>query len=98
LREKDNKNLLDEEEFLTSKEVADLFRISSRMAQILAQEGDLPAVRIGKRWRYPTNQIKLVKEGKWQKEASTDGKGQKPGGSDTGTPTDGLYENLLGQK
>jgi len=51
-------------DYLTTAEVAKLLRISSSTAQRMAREGRLPAVKVGKLWRFPSQstEIFLYKE------------------------------------
>lgn len=51
-------------DYLTTAEVAKLLRISSSTAQRMAREGRLPAVKVGKLWRFPaqSTEIFLFKE------------------------------------
>jgi len=38
--------------FLTTEEVIDVLRVNSRTVYRLIQTGDLPAVRVGRQWRF----------------------------------------------
>ncbi|MBK8130734.1 MAG: helix-turn-helix domain-containing protein [bacterium] len=41
------------EEYLTTAEAATLLKVSRGTVCLLAREGSLPAVRVGKQWRIP---------------------------------------------
>ena len=43
---------------LTTSEVANILRVSDRTVQLLADKGELPAVRVGKRWRFTREVIR----------------------------------------
>ena len=43
---------MNDDKYLKPKEVAALFRISERQVTRLAERGDLPAVKVGSRWRF----------------------------------------------
>ena len=43
---------------LTTREVANILRVSDRTVQLLADKGELPAVRVGKRWRFTREVIR----------------------------------------
>lgn len=43
---------------LTTREVANILRVSDRTVQLLAEKGELPAVRVGKRWRFTREVIR----------------------------------------
>ena len=43
---------------LTTREVANILRVSDRTVQLLADKGELPAVRVGKRWRFTRGVIR----------------------------------------
>lgn len=43
---------------LTTSEVANILRVSDRTVQLLADKGELPAVRVGKHWRFTREVIR----------------------------------------
>lgn len=43
---------------LTTREVANILRVSDRTVQLLADKGEIPAVRVGKRWRFTREVIR----------------------------------------
>lgn len=45
--------------YLTPKELADRFKISQRQATHLARIGTLPAIKIGRLWRFPVKEIEI---------------------------------------
>lgn len=49
-------------EFVDAAHVADMLRLGRRAVILMAQRGDLPAVRIGRRWRFhlPTLRSRLA--------------------------------------
>lgn len=49
-----------EHEILTVKEVAELLRTSEQNVRRLADRGDLPGTRIGKRWRFNRQAIESL--------------------------------------
>lgn len=93
----EKKSVLDDHEFLTCSEVAELLRISKRMAQMLAKDQKLPAVQVGREWRFPTSQLRKMREGSWPGQ-STSEKGAASGTSGIVTPAGSSYDDLLGQK
>jgi excisionase family DNA binding protein len=40
------------ERLLTTREVAQMLRVSVRFVQLLASRGSLPAIRVGRLWRF----------------------------------------------
>ncbi len=43
--------------FLTTEEVIDFLRVNARTVYRLIQTGDLPAVRVGRQWRFRRNDL-----------------------------------------
>lgn len=43
---------------LTTSEVANILQVSDRTVQLLADKGVIPAVRVGKRWRFTREVIR----------------------------------------
>jgi excisionase family DNA binding protein len=65
------------EEYLTTAEAANLLKVSRSTVTLLAREGRLPAVRVGKQWRIPHEAPEL-----WlyrQKQAALRGKSSSKG-------------------
>ena len=61
---------------VTAKELSDLFKVSDSTIYNLAQNGSLPAIRIGGAWRFDLDEIfPLLKEKK--KEDGVSGSGEK---------------------
>lgn len=45
-------------DFLKAAEVASVLGVSSRMVTRLAERGEIPAVRIGRAWRFPRERLR----------------------------------------
>lgn len=45
------------EKYLTLKEVAELLKLSEKTLYRLAQQGDIPAFKVGGSWRFRTTDI-----------------------------------------
>ncbi len=54
-------------EFLTPKDIATRYKISERQVTHLARAGTLPAIKVGKLWRFRSNDI----EG-WERDQGVD--------------------------
>lgn len=48
---------------LTTREVANILRVSDRTVQLLADKSEIPAVRVGKRWRFAREVIQELVTG-----------------------------------
>jgi molybdopterin-binding protein len=44
-------------DLLTARQVADLLHLHVKRVQLLARQGKLPTVRVGRRWLFPSDQI-----------------------------------------
>ena len=42
---------------LTAREIQDLFQVDRSTVYRMAEDGRLPAIKIGKQWRFPAEQI-----------------------------------------
>ena len=49
-------------DLLTAQEVAALLHLHVKRVQLLAREGKLPTVRVGRRWLFPREQITRTRE------------------------------------
>jgi len=45
------------QEYYTTTEFAQMFRISDRTVRLMIRRGQLPAVKIGKQWRIPREAV-----------------------------------------
>jgi len=64
--------MLEKKRFLTTEEVATLLRTSPRTVARWAKEGRLPAVRIGKQWLFPAEELEaLLRAKREEKDADT---------------------------
>ena len=45
-------------EFLTSEEVSKLCKIKIRQVKELARQGKIPAIKVGKLWRFPEDSLR----------------------------------------
>lgn len=53
-------------ELLTAKEVADVLRVSHAHVLKLARAGEIPAVKLGKAWRFRKDVIEqMLEEARW---------------------------------
>jgi len=43
---------------LTAEEVSELFQLKIRQVKELARQGKIPAVKVGKLWRFPEDSLK----------------------------------------
>ncbi|MCP3934627.1 MAG: helix-turn-helix domain-containing protein [Actinomycetia bacterium] len=45
---------------LTTRQVQDLFRVDRSTIYRMAEDGRLPAVKVGRQWRFPSDQVELL--------------------------------------
>ncbi|NUO19030.1 helix-turn-helix domain-containing protein [bacterium] len=80
------------EEYHTTAEAAKLLKVSRSTVRVLAREGRLPAIRVGKQWRIPYEAPEL-----WlyrQKQATIRGKASSKSDSGAKTKRSG-FDDLL---
>lgn len=44
-------------EFLAIEDISELFKLHYRTVLAMCQDGDIPAIRVGKAWRIPKNEL-----------------------------------------
>ncbi len=47
--------------YLTTREVQDLFKVDRSTIYRMAEDGRLPAVKVGRQWRFPSERIESLR-------------------------------------